>query len=574
MKGVHAMKKIWLKNYPPGIPAEINVTEFASLRDVLHRSCARFADMPAFSAMGATLTYAELDRASRNFAAYLQNKLGLHKGDRVAIMLPNLLQYPVALFGVLRAGLVAVNINSQYTAHELEHQLKDSGALTIVILENFANTLQEVLAKNPDMELTVITTEVGDMLPVAMEILTNLMVKYVNKMVPHWDIANTSEFNAALRLGAGQTLHHVALNHSNIAFLQYTSGTTGDPKGVVLTHGNMLANLAQVSAWIAHDLLDGQEVFLCPLPLHQIYALNSALVFMKIGAHTILVPNTRDMHDLIQEFKRYPVTAIIGVNSLYRSLLDWPDFLNVDVHYLKLANAGGMAVQRAVAQRWKEATGIPIVEAYGLTETSPGAICNPLNIKDWTGTVGLPLPSTDVTILDDHDHAMPIGTYGEIAIKGPQVMAGYWMRPDETAKVFTKDGWLRTGDIGVMHENGYITLTDRKKDVIIVSGFNVFPNQVEDVVALHPGVREVAAIGVPDERLGQAVKIIVVRADPSLSAQELLAHCRKKLTAYKVPKSVEFRSAPLPKTNLGKVLRRQLRQAAPSSNALNQLMPL
>jgi long-chain acyl-CoA synthetase len=555
------MEKIWLNHYPKGIPAEVDVHEFASLKDVLKRSCERFSDLPAYSNMGVSLTYAELDLYSRDFAAYLQNSLGLHKGDRVAIMMPNLLQYPVALFGVLRAGLVVVNVNPQYTATELEHQLKDSGAAAIIVLENFAHTLQLVLDKNPTLNLTVITTEVGDMLPLVKEVLTNVVVKYVKKMVPEWNIPNAIEFNAALRQGREHVLHHVPLSHEDIAFLQYTGGTTGVAKGAMLTHGNMVANVQQVGAWIAHDLLDGKEVFVCPLPLYHVYALNSSLVFMKIGANNVLITNPRDIHAFVHDLKKYPFTVMIGVNTLYRALLDSPEFSTVNMHGLKVANAGGMAVQRVVAERWKAATGVPIIEAYGLTETSPGAICNPLDIVDWTGTIGMPFPSTQATVLDESDNELPPGEVGEICVRGPQVMCGYWNQPKETAKVFTPQGWLRTGDMGFMDERGYFKITDRKKDMIVVSGFKVFPNQIEDVVAMHPGVAEVAAIGVPDEKSGEAVKVIVVRSDPQLTEQTLLSHCRQHLTDYKLPKIVEFRSEPLPKTNLGKILRRQLRES-------------
>ncbi|MDO8250631.1 MAG: AMP-binding protein [Rhodoferax sp.] len=555
------MEKIWLKNYPPGIVDEVDVHAFASLRDVLRHSCDRFAQLPAYSNMGASITYAELDQHSRDFAAYLQDKLGLHKGDRVAIMMPNLLQYPVALFGVLRAGLVVVNVNPQYTVPELEHQLKDSGAVAIVVLENFAHTLQEVLEKNPTLHLTVITTEVGDMFPVVKELLTNVVVKYVKKMVPQWKIEGATEFNAALRAGRSQALHHVPLSHADTAFLQYTGGTTGVAKGAVLTHGNMVANLQQLGAWIAHDLLDGKETMVCPLPLYHVFALNASLVFMKIGAHAILITNPRDLPAFIHDLKKHRFTAIIGVNTLYRALLDAPGFAEVDTTSLKVVIAGGMAVQRVVAERWKKATGVPIIEAYGLTETSPGVMANPLNITDWTGTIGMPIPLTEATILDDSDKELSIGEVGEICIRGPQVMPGYWNRPDETAKVFTRDGWLRTGDMGFVDERGYFKITDRKKDMIVVSGFKVFPNQIEDVVAMHPGVAEVAAIGVPDERSGEVVKIIVVRSDPALTEDALLAHCRQHLTDYKLPKIIEFRTEPLPKTNLGKILRRQLREA-------------
>lgn len=557
------MEKIWLKNYPPGMPAEVDVQAFGSLRDVLRHACDRFAELPAFSNMGAKMRYTELDEHSRDFAAYLQHTLGLNKGDRVALMMPNLLQYPVALFGVLRAGLVVVNVNPQYTATELAHQLNDSGATAIVVLENFAHTLQEVLDQHPSLALTVITTEVGDMFPLVKEVLTNVVVKYVKKLVPAWKIAGATEFNAALRAGHSHSLLHVPLGQADIAFLQYTGGTTGVAKGVMLTHGNMVANLQQLSAWIGHDLLDGKEVLICPLPLYHVYALTCSMVFLKIGAHNVLITNPRDMPAFIHDLKKYHFTAIIGVNTLYRALLDTPGFSEINLRSLKLTNAGGMAVQRIVAERWKAATGVPIVESYGLSETSPGVMSNPLNIADWTGTIGMPIPSTDATVLDDDGRELPLGEVGEICVRGPQVMPGYWGRPDETQKVFTADGWLRTGDMGFVDERGYFKITDRKKDMIVVSGFKVFPNQIEDVVALHPGVDEVAAIGVHDDRSGEVVKVVVVRKDPALSEQALLAHCRQHLTDYKVPKIVEFRTEPLPKTNLGKVLRRQLREPLP-----------
>ncbi len=555
------MEPIWLKNYPPGVPAEVDVHEFASLPAVLQRSCQRFADLPAYSNLGASISYAELDRLSSAFGAYLQKSLGLKRGDRVAIMLPNLLQYPVALFGVLRAGMVVVNVNPQYTRSELEHQLKDSGAAAIVVLENFAHTLQEVLDTNPALKLTVITTEVGDMLPAVRKMLTNIVVKHVKKMVPDWKIEGTIEFNAALHSGREQALGEVPLGHGDTAFLHYTGGTTGVAKGAVLTHGNMVANVQQLAAWIGRDLKDGHEIYVCPLPLYHVYALASSLVFMKIGAHAILITNPRDMPAFIHDLKKYPFTAIIGVNTLYRALLDAPAFAEVNVRQLKLANAGGMAVQRVVAERWKKATGVPLVEAYGLTETSPGAIANPLDIEDWTGTIGMPIPSTQAVILDEGDEELPVGEVGEICLRGPQVMAGYWNHPEETAKVFTHHGWLRTGDMGFMDERGYSKITDRKKDMIVVSGFKVFPNQIEDVVVMHPGVAEAAAIAAPDERSGEVVKIIVVKKDPLLTEEDLMAHCRKHLTGYKVPKIVEFRTEPLPKTAIGKILRRQLRDS-------------
>ena len=553
------MEPLWLSQYPPGIPADIDIHEFASLTDVLLASCQRFGDLPAYSNMGTSMSYAELERSSRHFAAYLQKSLGLRRGDRVALMMPNLLQYPVALFGVLRAGMVVVNVNPQYTVPELEHQLLDSGAVAIVVLENFAHTLQEVLQRNLALSPIVITTEVGDLLPLARELLTNAVVKYVKHLVPPWKIAGAIEFNAALRAGRGQALDAVPLCHDDTAFLQYTGGTTGVAKGAVLTHGNMVANVLQMAAWMARDLVEGKEVFVCPLPLYHVYALTSNLVFLKLGAHTVLVTNPRDMPAYIHDLKRHPFTIIIGVNTLYRALLDAPEFADVDTSALKLTSAGGMAVQRVVAERWKQRTGLPIIEGYGMTETSPVVIASPLDIAEWTGSIGLPIPSTQVVILDDDEHEMAVGEVGEICVRGPQVMPGYWNHPEETAKVFTREGWLRTGDLGSMDERGYFRITDRKKDMIVVSGFKVYPNQIEDVVALHPGVTEVAAIGVPDERSGEIVKIIVVRQDATLTEQALLDHCRKHLTGYKVPRIVEFRREPLPKSNLGKILRRQLR---------------
>jgi long-chain acyl-CoA synthetase len=551
-----SVERIWLKAYPEGIPADIDVNEYASLREVLEKSCQRFRDLPAYSNMGATISYGELDQATRNFGAYLQEGLGLKKGDRVAIMLPNLLQYPVALFGVLRAGLTVVNVNPLYTATELEHQLKDSGAVAIVVLENFARTLQEVIGAT--RVKTVITTQVGDMLPVAKALLVNLVVKYVKKMVPGWQIAGATRLRQALRAGADRALDPVPLTHDDIAFLQYTGGTTGVAKGAILTHGNMVANVQQLGAWIARDLRDGNETAIIPLPLYHIYALTANLVFTKIGAHNVLITNPRDLPAFVAVLKKTRFTAMVGVNTLYNALLHFPGFAEVDTRTLKMANAGGMAVQRAVAEKWKQVTGVPIMEAYGLTETAPGAVGNPVN-TDWSGTIGVPIPSTEAVILDDDGNELPLGQVGEICIRGPQVMRGYWNRPDETAKVFTGDGWFRTGDMGFMNEKGFIKITDRKKDMILVSGFNVYPNEVEDVVMMHAGVLEVAAIGVPDERSGEVVKIVVVKKDPNLTAEELTSHCRKHMTGYKVPKIVEFRTEPLPKTPVGKVLRRMLR---------------
>ena len=560
------MEKIWLKEYPEGIPAEVDIHEYSSLRDIFEKSCAKFGHLPAYANMSVSMSYRELDELSRNFAAYLQNELGLGKGERVAIMLPNLLQYPVALFGTLRAGLTVVNVNPLYTARELEHQLHDSGATAILVLENFAHTLQQVLGRT--QVKTVITTQIGDMFPAAKALLTNLVVKHVKKMVPAWDIPGATGLKQALQAGKRHQLKDVPLTHDDIAFLQYTGGTTGVAKGAVLTHGNMVANLQQCAVWIARDLGEGIETMVLPLPLYHVYALTSNLVFIKIGANNVLITNPRDMPGFVKELKKIHFTGIIGVNTLYYALLNTPGFSEVAAHTLKLTSAGGMAVQRAVAEKWKQVTGVPIIEGYGLTETSPVAISNALNIKEWTGTLGLPVPSTEVALLDEEGRELPLGAVGEISIRGPQVTKGYWNRPDETAQAFTPDGWFRTGDMGFMNEKGYVKITDRKKDMVLVSGFNVYPNEVEDVIMTHPGVLEVAVVGAPDEKSGEVVKAVVVKKDPALTAEALIAHCQKQLTGYKVPKIVEFRTEPLPKTNIGKILRRLLRDNAQATQDL------
>jgi long-chain acyl-CoA synthetase len=550
----------WLVQYPAGMPAEIDVDRFASLKDILEASCARFADRPAYHSMGTVMSYRQLDDASRAFGAWLQNEAGLQRGDRVALMMPNLLQYPVALFGVLRAGMVAVNCNPLYTPRELEHQLKDSGAVAIVVLENFAHTLDQVIGATGVRK--VVTTQVGDLLPPLKRLLTNIVVKHVRKLVPAWRLPGAVGFNDVLAAGRGRSLAPVALGHEDLAFLQYTGGTTGVAKGAMLSHGNMVANVLQVAAWMARDMKDGEETVVLPLPLYHVFALTGSLAFFSKGALAVLIANPRDLPAFIDTLRQTGFTAMVGVNTLYRALLDAPGFAELDLKRLKLAVAGGMAVQHVVAQRWKQATGVPLVEGYGLTETSPVAIANPVDIKEWSGTIGVPVPSTEAAILDDDGRPMPLGEVGEICLRGPQVMKGYWQRPEETAKVFAGDGWLRTGDMGLMDERGTIRITDRKKDMIIVSGFKVFPNEVEDVLTLHPGVLEAAAIGVPDERSGEAVKVIVVRRDPALMQEELLAHCKTHLTGYKMPRIVEFRTEPLPKTNIGKVLRRELRDGA------------
>jgi long-chain acyl-CoA synthetase len=550
------MEKIWLKSYPAGVPAEVDLREHASLKDILEKSCERYAALPAFSNMGATLSYGELDRMSRAFGAYLQGSVRLSKGDRVALMMPNLLQYPVTMFGALRAGMTVVNVNPLYTPRELQHQLADSGARVIVVLENFAHTLQQVLDRTPVEH--VLTTRIGDLLSFPMSTITNLVVKYVKGMVPEWSIPAAVDLRQTL---AGGQLAPVEVTPDDVAFLQYTGGTTGVPKGAVLTHGNMVANLQQTVAWIGRNLKEGGETVITALPLYHVFSLTANLLtFLKIGAHNALITNPRDIPAFIKELKKVDFTAITGVNTLYNALLNAPGIRDVKAEALKIAVGGGMAVQRAVAERWKEVFGVPLIEGYGLTETAPIVCANPLDIREFTGSIGLPLPSTDVSIRDESSAEVPLGEVGEICVRGPQVMKGYWNKPEETAKVFTADGWLRTGDMGFMDERGFVKLVDRKKDMIVVSGFKVFPNEVEDVVMTHPGVLEVAAIAMPDERSGEAVEIVVVRKDPALTEAVLIEHCKLHLTGYKVPRKVLFRSDPLPKTNVGKILRRVIKE--------------
>ena len=560
------MDRPWLSQYPAGVPADIDVQRFASLKDVLASSCARFADRPAYSSMGTAMSFRELDDASRAFAAWLQKVAGLQRGDRVALMMPNLLQYPVALFGVLRAGMVVVNVNPLYTPRELEHQLKDAGARAIVVVENFAHTLEQVIGAT--QVRAVVTTQVGDLLPPLKRLLTNAVVKHVKKLVPPWRLAGAVDFRHALSAGRAQTLDDVPLQHGDLAFLQYTGGTTGVAKGAMLSHGNMVANVLQVAAWMSPNLNDGEETLILPLPMYHVFALTGALSFFCKGAQAVLIPNPRDLPAFLQVLRKTRFTAIIGVNTLFRALLDAPGFAEVNLGSLKLAVAGGMAVQHVVAHRWKERAGVPLVEGYGLTESAPVAIANPVTIPEWSGQIGVPLPSTEAAILDDDGAPVALGEVGEICLRGPQVMQGYWNHPEETAKAFTADGWLRTGDMGVMDERGSIRITDRKKDMIVVSGFKVFPNEIEDVLTMHPGVLEAAAIGVRDERSGEAVKVVIVPITPGLTEAEVLAHCKLHLTGYKMPRVVEFRSEPLPKTNIGKILRRELRNGAVATAAL------
>lgn len=550
------MDKPWLSQYPAGVPAEIDIQQFSSLVDMLAVTCMRFADLPAYCSMGASMRFRELDDASRAFAAWLQKTSDLQRGDRVALMMPNLLQYPVALFGVLRAGMVVVNVNPLYTPRELEHQLKDAGVRAIVVLENFAHTLEQVIGAT--QVRTVVTTQVGDLLPPLQRWLTNSVVKHVKKLVPAWQLPGAVSFRQALSVGRSMTLDEVVLGHDDLAFLQYTGGTTGVAKGAMLSHGNMVANVLQVRAWMLPNLNDGEETLILPLPMYHVFALTVALSFFSTGGQTVLIANPRDMPGLLKVLVGTRFTAIIGVNTLFRSLLDAPGFASVDLRSLKLAVAGGMAVQQVVARRWKKLAGVPLVEGYGLTECAPVAIVNPFTVQEWSGQIGVPLPSTEAVILADDDKPAAVGQVGEICLRGPQVMKGYWNHPEESSKVLMPGGWLRTGDMGVMDAQGSIRLTDRKKDIIVVSGFKVFPNEIEDVLALHPDVREAAAIGVHDERSGEVVKVVIVPNSPTLTEADVLAHCKRHLTGYKVPRVIEFRSAPLPKSSIGKILRRDL----------------
>jgi long-chain acyl-CoA synthetase len=551
--------KPWIASYPKGIPAEITPLNVSSIGDLLVDSCRRFAGRPAFTCMDKSLTFAEVERKSAAFGAWLQSR-GLKKGARVAIMMPNVLQYPVAMMAILRAGYTVVNVNPLYTPRELEHQLKDSGAEAIVIIENFAKTLEQVIAKTPVKHVVVAT--MGDMLGVK-GIIVNLVVRRVKKMVPAWSLPGHVKFNQALKEGEKLTFKPAKVEPDDIAFLQYTGGTTGVSKGATLLHRNILANVAQNALWLEGAYVKkarpDRPVYLCALPLYHIYALTvNAIMGMQQGAQNILIPNPRDIPALVKEFAKYKVNVFPGLNTLFNALLNNEDFRKLDFKPLLLTFGGGMAVQKPVADRWKEVTGLVIAEGYGLSETSPVATGNRGDADEFSGTIGLPIPSTEIAIRDEDGKDLPLGEVGEICIRGPQVMAGYWNRPDETAKVMTSDGFFKSGDMGFMDDRGYVKIVDRKKDMILVSGFNVYPNELEEVVASHPGVLEVAAIGVPDEKSGEVPKIFVVKKDPNLSANEILSFCKDKLTAYKMPRHVEFRSE-LPKTNVGKILRRELR---------------
>jgi long-chain acyl-CoA synthetase len=550
------MEKVWLKTYPKDIPAEISIDHVPSLVALFEKACADYAGQTAYISMGKEMSYRQLDQESRAFAGWLQS-LGLKKGDRVALMMPNLLQYPVALFGTLRAGCVVVNCNPLYTPRELEHQLKDSGAAAIVIVENFAHVLEQVIARTSVRH--AIVTPMGEMIGGLKGAIVNFVVRHVKKLVPAWKVPGATNFNSALSAGRQFGFTPVALGHDDIAFLQYTGGTTGISKGAMLTHGNICSNVMQAHAWIRSKVRDGKEFIVTALPLYHIFALTAnCLTFLMIGARNLLIANPRDIPNFIKEWRKYPVSVLTGVNTLFNALLNNPEFAKLDFSTMNVTLGGGMAVQAPVAERWMKVTGNPLIQAYGLTETSPAATINPLDQQVFNGSIGLPISSTEVSVRDDNGHEVQLMQVGEICIRGPQVMTGYWQRPEETELVLGPDGFLRTGDMGYMDKDGYVFVVDRKKDMILVSGFNVYPNEVEEAVAMHAGVIEVAAIGVADEHSGEAVKIFVVRKDPMLTETMLIEHCRTVLTGYKLPKHVEFRDD-LPKTNVGKILRRALK---------------
>ena len=558
------MEKIWLKHYPKGVPAEIDINEYASVREIFEESVGKYGSRPAFTCMGKSLTFAELDTLSAAFGTWLQG-IGCKKGARVALMMPNILQYPVCLFGALRAGCTVVNVNPLYTPRELEHQLVDSGAEVIVVVENFANTVAEVIGKTKVRQAVV--TSIGELLGFK-GLIVDFVLRHVKKMIPKFALPGSIHLSDALAEGRKGTLTRIPLAHDDIAFLQYTGGTTGVAKGAMLLHRNIVANMMQARAWIRPFLdPDRREVIITPLPLYHIFSLTAnCLVFMSLGGENVLIPNPRDIPGFVKEMAKFKFTAFTGVNTLFNALVNNPEFGKLDFSSLNLTLGGGMAVQEAVAIKWKQVTGVPLIEAYGLTETSPAATINPLDLPAYNGTIGLPISSTELILRDDAGNTVALGQPGEICIRGPQVMAGYWQHQDETDKVIDKDGWFATGDIGVMDERGFVKIVDRKKDMILVSGFNVYPNEIEGVIAAHPGVLECAAVGVPDKKSGEAVKLFVVRKDPALSAAEVLKYCHENMTGYKCPRDVEFRTE-LPKSNVGKILRRELRDEAKKAAA-------
>lgn len=552
------MEKIWLKHYPQGILPEIDMNFYTSLNDVYAEAIGKFPTHKAFTNMDVTLTFRELDRKVNQFASFLQTELKLKKGDRIAIQLPNLLQFPVVTFAAFKIGLTVVNTNPLYTAKEMRHQFKDSDAKAIVILANYANTLEQII-KDTAIE-SVVVTEIGDLFPTPKRLLVNSVIKYIKKMVPAYQLPNAYTFNQALELGAIHPVKEVKPHLDDIAFLQYTGGTTGVSKGAMLTHRNVIANTLQIGNWMTPLLREGEETALAALPMYHIFALTlNCLSFLKNGTHNILITNPRDLPAFIKDIKKHPFTVMAGVNTLFNGLMHHPEFATLDFSKVKLSVAGAMTLQKTVAEKWREMTKSLIVEGYGLTEASPVVCCNPIDGTDVVGTIGLPMPSTEIKLIDDNGKEVPMGEPGELCCQGPQVMRGYWNRPDETEKVLDKEGWLKTGDIATVDEKGFFRIVDRKKDMILVSGFNVYPNEVEEAVVSHPGVLEAAAIGIPDEHSGEIVKVFVVKKDPNLTAEEVIAHAKKTLTGYKVPKLVEFRNE-LPKTNVGKILRRALRE--------------
>ncbi|MEM1262398.1 MAG: AMP-binding protein [Pseudomonadota bacterium] len=555
------MEKVWLKHYAEKVPETVEPGEIQSLRDLIENAMSRYADRPSYTNMGVTLTYADLERESTAFAAWLQQTAGLRKGERVALMMPNILQYPVALCAILRAGMVVVNVNPLYTARELKHQLRDSGARAIVILENFAATLADVIA-DTDVE-TVVTTEIGDMLATPKRQITNFVVKRIKKMVPPFSLPQRHRWRDVMAMGRGQTFEPPLLGLIDLAFLQYTGGTTGVSKGAMLSHRNMVHNVLQSTSWLGDKILGEQDIVaITALPLYHIFSLEgNCLGIMSLGGVNVLITNPRDFDGFVKELRQHRFTYFTGVNTLFNALLNTPGFADLDFSHLRITIGGGMAVQEDVARRWKAVTGNVLTQAYGLTETSPAAVINPLiDDAEYTGAIGLPISSTEASVRDDDGNELGFNEVGELCIRGPQVMEGYWNRPEETEKVMFGDGWLRTGDMARMDEDGYLFIEDRKKDMILVSGFNVYPNEIEDIATQHPAVVEAAAIGIPDEKSGELVKLFVVSSDPTLDAKAVIAHCRENLTGYKVPKQVEFRDD-LPKTNVGKILRRELRNA-------------
>lgn len=554
------MEKIWLKSYAPGVPAEINPDAYQSIVDIFEKSCELHRQSSAFYNLGNTLTYDKVDKLSRDFAAYLQQILKLKKGDRIAIMLPNILQYPVAMFGALRAGLIVVNVNPLYTADELTHQMNDSGAQTLLTITNFASTVEKALPRVPRLK-NIIITNMGDLLKPIKGLVINFVLKYIYKKIPAWNIPQAVKFKNLMAEGSKLNFHPVSVNNDDTAFLQYTGGTTGVSKGAVLTHRNLVANIQQAHAWFKNLLVNKQEIIITALPLYHIFSLTAnCLFFSFLGGLNVLITNPRDIPGMIKELKKFKFTAITGVNTLFNALIKNPEFQSLDFSAMHLTLGGGMAVQKVVAEQWQAITHAPLLEAYGLTETSPCVTINPINLKSFNGTIGLPVSSTDVCILDNDQRELPQGEAGELAVKGPQVMKGYWNNPAETAKVFTKDGWLLTGDIACINEQGFVRLLERKKDMILVSGFNVYPNEIEDVLARLKGITEVAVVAVSDENSGEVPKAFVVREDNTLTEAEVIKFARAHLTPYKVPKQVEFVKE-LPKTNVGKILRRSLRTA-------------